>query len=356
MRTWDTQNDAPVGTSAEFGESAALGTRRNGTGSWPSPGLVVHDAGSAGANRPRVRGDAVQTLDRDSEIKVVESSPTTPRRKRHWFALAAVAVVLVVISAAIAYAVGSSNSSTKTIVRVGPQTPTPANDAPTVDDRGFHLLDNGHQAEAPPFFQPMDAATFATLQNQLKLAQAAAMQYPTVASAEAAGFHQAGPFAPGLGAHFINFGAYATDTVPEGPMTDFNALHPQSLIYDGTHPDSKIAGLMYYGSNNRIPQGFAGINDVWHYHTDVCFTYKNGINTPFGADTTVTKAMCDGVGGSLLPRTAYMLHVWVVPGYESPQGVFSHLNEAITCRDGSYHTIDLKDIGNRTSVCVDGGE
>jgi hypothetical protein len=96
---------------------------------------------------------------------------------------------------------------------------------------------------------------------------------------------------------------------------------------------------------------------VWHYHTDVCFTTKNGqIDTPFGADTTVTKALCDGVGGSLLARTAYMLHVWVVPGYESPQGVFSHLNEAITCRDGTYHTIDLSKIGDRTSVCTDGGE
>lgn len=299
----------------------------------------------------------MQTLDRSSEIDVTDPPSPKPRGKGRWFAFAAVAVVLVVVSATIAYAVGSSNTSTRTIQIAPPaNNDNAADNAPPVDDRGFSKLDNGHQAEAPPFYQPMDAATFGTLQHQLQLAQMAAMQYPTVADAEAAGFHQAGPFAPGLGAHFINFGNYANDTVPEGPMTDFNVLHPQSLIYDGTHPDSKIAGLMYYGSNNRIPQGFAGINDVWHYHTDVCFTYKNGINTPFGADTTVTKAMCDSVGGSLLPRTAYMLHVWVVPGYESPQGVFSHLNEAITCRDGTYHTIDLAKIGDRTSVCVDGGE
>ena len=51
-----------------------------------------------------------------------------------------------------------------------------------------------------------------------------------------------------------------------------------------------------------------------------------------------------------------MLHVWVVPGYDSPQGIFSHLDAAITCRDGSYHTVNLQDIGSRSSVCVDGDE
>jgi hypothetical protein len=66
--------------------------------------------------------------------------------------------------------------------------------------------------------------------------------------------------------------------------------------------------------------------------------------------------MCDGVGGNLLKKTSWMLHAWVVPGYDSPQGVFSHLNEAITCRDGTYNVIDLTKIGKKASVCVDGGE
>jgi hypothetical protein len=299
----------------------------------------------------------MQTLERSSELDAIASSQNKPRRERRWFAFAAAAVVLVVVSATIAYAVGSSNSSTRTIVQVAPQTPAPASNALAVNDRGFSQLDNGHQAEAPPFYQAMDPTTFTALQHQLQLAQLIAMKYPTVAAAEAAGWQQAGPFAPGLGAHFFHYSDYGNDVAPEAPMTDFNVLHPASLIYDGTHPDSKIAGLMYYGSNNRLPQGFAGINDVWHYHTDVCVTTKNGhIDTPYGADTTVTKAMCDGVGGGLLARTAYMLHVWVVPGYESPQGVFSHLNEAITCRDGTYHTVDLNKIGDRQSVCSDGGE
>ena len=52
-----------------------------------------------------------------------------------------------------------------------------------------------------------------------------------------------------------------------------------------------------------------------------------------------TKQQCDKVGGSLLKRTQYLLHVWVVPGYESPEGVYAHLSSTITCDDGSYRTI-----------------
>jgi len=51
-----------------------------------------------------------------------------------------------------------------------------------------------------------------------------------------------------------------------------------------------------------------------------------------------------------------MLHAWVVPGYDSPQGVFSDLNAGITCRDGSYNTVPLNQLGERTTACVDGGE
>ena len=37
-----------------------------------------------------------------------------------------------------------------------------------------------------------------------------------------------------------------------------------------------------------------------------------------------------------------MVHVWTVPGYESPQGVFSELNPKMTCPDGTYFTVPLR--------------
>src|SRR5262249_4859052 len=154
-----------------------------------------------------------------------------------------------------------------------------------VNDRGFSQLDNGHQDAAPAFYAPLDPATRQLLQHQLELARTVAMRYPTVADAEAAGWRRQRPFAPGLGAHFTKFGG--TDPsgfVPlVGPMSDNDVLHPLSLIYDGTQPNSPIAGLMYMGAGMRIPQGFAGYNDVWHYHTNVCIVYgpDGSSNTPY---------------------------------------------------------------------------
>ena len=73
--------------------------------------------------------------------------------------------------------------------------------------------------------------------------------------------------------------------------------------------------------------------------------------------TTRRKEQCDAIGGNLLQQTQYLLHTWVVPGYESPEGVFSHLTSAVTCDDGSYNTIaDVTKVGTATTMCKDGTE
>jgi hypothetical protein len=184
-------------------------------------------------------------------------------------------------------------------------------------------------AESQPD-QPLDAPTRALLAQQLTIARNHALQFPTVADATAAGYHLAGGFAPGSGAHYIGF-----------QMTGNGAFDPnaaQSLIYDGTSPTSKIVGLMYYAIGNA-PEGFAGPNDHWHRHSHVCTKFANGrIDVPFPADADVTAAQCAGVGGRYMAITGYMVHAWVVPGWESPQGVFSHENPNLRCADGTYNT------------------
>ena len=298
----------------------------------------------------------MQTLERTQEL---QSGDDVRRRRPRSASLIAGVAVMVVVAAAVAYGVGASRSTTQTVVRTvtTPARPVAAPTPVAIDDRGFSQLDNGHQAETNVFQQPLDAATRALLQHQLTLARQAALQYPTVRDVEAAGWRRYGPFAPGLGAHYFNIGG-GSGFAGIGVLDDAQVLHPISLIYDGTKPDSRIAGLMYYSATMRIPQGFAGPNDIWHYHTDVCIVNgaAGSINAPFGADTTVTPAMCNSVHGSLLQKTQWMLHAWVVPGYDSPEGVFSHDNASITCNDGTYHTIPLDKIGDRSTICVDGSE
>jgi hypothetical protein len=186
-------------------------------------------------------------------------------------------------------------------------------------------------AESQPD-QPLDATTRATLKTQLTAARDFALGYPTVADATAAGYRLAGGFAPGSGAHYITYGGLTG----AGP---FDPTKPLSLIYDGTNPASQVIGLMYYGLGESAPEGFAGPNDHWHRHSNVCI--KNGpggLDVPFPADQDVTAAQCAGVQGNLLKTTGYMVHAWIVPSWESPLGVFSHDNPDVRCADGTYNT------------------
>jgi hypothetical protein len=180
--------------------------------------------------------------------------------------------------------------------------------------------------------QPLDPMTRSTLKAQLTEARDFALRYPTVADATAAGYRVAGGFAPGSGAHYITYGGMT------GSGT-FDPTKPISLIYDGTSPSSQVIGLMYYGMGEGAPEGFAGPNDHWHRHSNVCIkSGPTGIEVPFPADQDVTAKQCASVQGSLLKTTGYMVHAWVVPSWESPLGVFSHDNPDVRCADGTYNT------------------
>jgi hypothetical protein len=227
--------------------------------------------------------------------------------------------------------------------------------ATPVDDRGFSKLANGEQHDHS-FTQAITPADRVKLGQQLELARQVALQYPTVADAEKAGLHRAGPFSPGLGAHYINYAGALSNG--DGVMSDDDIRKPLAWIYDGTKPTSHIAGL-FYMTGKENPEGFAGPNDVWHVHHDICIKPgANGvIDSPLGADHDATKEQCDAVGGNLLQQTQYLAHVWVVPGYESPEGVFSHLSSTVTCADGTYNTIaDVTKVGDRTTMCKDNAE
>jgi hypothetical protein len=180
---------------------------------------------------------------------------------------------------------------------------------------------------------PLDAATRAALHAQLVQARAVADRYPTVADAAGGGYGVvAGGFAPGSGAHYISYSGMTVGGA-------FQPDHPMSLIYDGTSPTSQLVGLMYYGMGEQPPEGFAGPNDHWHRHSNVCLKYGvNGLEVPFPADADVTAAQCTAVAGNLMTVTGWMVHAWVVPSWESPLGVFSHDNPNVRCANGTYDT------------------
>ncbi len=256
----------------------------------------------------------------------------SPRSARATIAVVASVVGVVVAIAAMGYATGVSQSKTKTIVKtVGAPIPIAkpilANCVPGVAP-GSCNTDEAAELKIPD--KPLDAHTRAVLASQLVAARAAALDYPTVADARRAGMILAGGFGPLVGAHYIDI---------RHVLGAFDPAHPGTYIYDGTSPTSRVIGVMYTGGGVYPPEGFAGPNDHWHRHSNTCTEFENGmIVVPFPADSDVTKAQCDAVHGMFMRRTTWMVHAWVVPGWESPIGVFSHSNPDVLCADGTTHT------------------
>ena len=128
----------------------------------------------------------------------------------------------------------------------------------------------------------------------------------------------AGGMAPGVGAHYQLINAEAFKGInPDGSV---NPEYPASWIYASTANNAPVVGVMYESLNATAPSGFIGPNDHWHRHSNVCVQFNNGkIGVPFAADQNVTPQECADVHGDFMKKTVWMVHAWVVPGWESPR-------------------------------------
>jgi hypothetical protein len=101
----------------------------------------------------------------------------------------------------------------------------------------------------------------------------------------------------------------------------FDPSEPEILLFDGTEPDSKLVGLSYlvFAQPEQPPEGFAGGNDPWHVHRQLCL----GGGGVLGDEST-TSEDCEARGGRVVPLdNLWMTHMWNVPGWESRWGLFS---------------------------------
>jgi hypothetical protein len=172
----------------------------------------------------------------------------------------------------------------------------------------------GHSHRGATAQVPIAASTRLVLQAQQEIARDVAIRYPTVADAERGGYRKSTVYVPCIGAHYTN--------VPLAVR--FDPAAPSELLYDGTAADARIVGLSYLVWHpGGAPDGFAGPNDRWHQHT-----FNGGLcidagGVVVGAEDT-TQAECVRRGGAKTPLTdVWMLHDWVVPGFECSWGVFA---------------------------------
>ncbi|CAN5574511.1 hypothetical protein BH20ACT2_BH20ACT2_10890 [soil metagenome] len=163
---------------------------------------------------------------------------------------------------------------------------------------------------------PLDADTQAVLDDQLAEARAVIERHPAIAAAEAAGYVHFGrgrqgspPPSSRSNVHFVDRSLVDAD---------FDPAAPEAIMYEGTEPGGVATGVVYVVRSEAEPDGFAGPNDHWHRH-QVCLHDRRMISGDLAAEE------CTAAGGAAPDLSdVWMLHVWVAPGYENPDGVFAH--------------------------------
>jgi hypothetical protein len=187
---------------------------------------------------------------------------------------------------------------------------------------------------------PLDPTSCKNLGAQFDLAKAYAMQYPTAADAEAAGFARTFHYIAGMGTHH-GLGGLTPELLADPSFDRFNPIIPGSIMddrfdlrqpeflqYNGNDPDDVLVGMSWYvrTDTGRPPEGFSGLNDWWHHHPILCASRATaeiiGVNT--------TEAVCSSRAGvNVYMDDYYMLHAWLVDDLEYYADVYAPMHPCI---------------------------
>lgn len=106
----------------------------------------------------------------------------------------------------------------------------------------------------------------------------------------------------------------------------FDPAKPEMLLAASDDPDSPIVALVYWVEGERPPEGFAGGSDVWHHHPGAC-RFKGVVNGDGGGGDP---QQCRAGGGEVVSEGGWMIHAWLLPGFENPDGRFAVNNPSLS--------------------------
>jgi hypothetical protein len=176
---------------------------------------------------------------------------------------------------------------------------------------GMHA--HGHEEPGPATTVPLTAGERARFEDQWAAAASAVPALDTAAERSAAGYTRAAVQASGIGVHWVNW------TLIDAP---FDPARPAMLLVDERDGRDDLVGFSYWVRADAPPAGFAGANDVWHQHSNLCIV--NGWVDREGA------ASVDACAGDLLAGSdLWMLHAWVVPTRPNRWGDFAVRNPSL---------------------------
>jgi len=208
-----------------------------------------------------------------------------------------------------------------------------------VHDRGkqptFAQIESLSAEQLLPLFpaNTVTAEDLPALKEQVEQVRRTAELFPTVDAAKAAGYVNTTSDVPFMGEHYLNF-----DLVRKGV---FDPARPQGLLFSKIGPggQERLVGIwlllvpgIYGVTADTQPAGFAGNLALWHAHVGLCLV---GLS---GASEGETQESCTARGGSFTPDLRWMMHVWVAPLQDNPDGVFAYLNNDLFLKQQAAST------------------
>ncbi len=169
---------------------------------------------------------------------------------------------------------------------------------------------DGHSHTDTVGVVPLDPVIAPVFTSQWNAAQAAIPSYDTQDEAAALGYVRATAPAGGIGTHWVLWSQIAKP---------FESAAPSMLLFDERRDPAVLVGYSYALQSPNLPEGFAGPNDHWHQHRGLCVV-----------DGWVVREQATGpeaCGGTYIAGGDFwMLHAWVVPGWDNRKGDFAPFN------------------------------
>lgn len=147
-------------------------------------------------------------------------------------------------------------------------------------------------------------------------AQRSIASHDTEDEAMSLGYVRATAPSGGIGTHWVLWSQIAKP---------FDPARPSMLLFDERRSPPVLVGYSYALQSPTRPDGFAGDNDHWHQHRGLCVEGGWVVREQApGPDA------CQGTfiaGGDF-----WMLHAWVVPGWDNRKGDFAPFNPKLCPR------------------------
>ena len=152
------------------------------------------------------------------------------------------------------------------------------------------------------------------LESEIETARSMIADLDTVEKVAARGYVLATSPSPGIGTHWVRWSQI---------LEPFSPGNPSMVLFDQSKSPPVLVGYSYAVQSATEPEGFTGGADTWHRHAGLCVALSGWVIRERSAGPDE----CDGsfiAGGDF-----WMLHAWIVPGWENRDGTFAPANRKL---------------------------